>query len=370
MNTGSDDINLSMDYKLPNPPSDSVSSIKFYPDQNNHVVLAGSWDNKCTVWNINCQVYPSSFGIEQNENAQINANTISQNDYKEPVLSVSWQQGEKNYFTGTCDGSIYITDLNTNTISTIGKHTSGCKEVLWDPYLKVLFTGGWDSYLYLWDIRNPGHPAMQYQLPERVISMSSKNNFLVVATQQKKLCYFNLDRVRNMSTLNPELTSNSHLKFQTRKVACFSDGRGYAIGSIEGRVAIKNVLINGPLPEINKDNGTASAKDDYAFRCHRTTNNPPEVYAVNDIAFNPKYGTFVTAGGDGCFTLWDKDNKSKLKTSKSENISITACDISESGILLAYAQGYDWSRGINGDPKIAPKIGIHYLQPKEREKKK
>ena len=112
-----------------------------------------------------------------------------------------------------------------------------------------------------------------------------------------------------MSSLVPELTCNSHLKFQTRKVACFPDGRGYAIGSIEGRVAIKNVLINGPLPEISKDNGVAGSKDDYAFRCHRTSSNPPEVYPVNDICFNPKYGTFVTAGGDGCFTLWDKDNQ-------------------------------------------------------------
>jgi hypothetical protein len=35
----------------------------------------------------------------------------------------------------------------------------------------------------------------------------------------------------------PEQRRESSLKFQTRCVRCFADGQGYALGSVEGRVA-------------------------------------------------------------------------------------------------------------------------------------
>ena len=37
----------------------------------------------------------------------------------------------------------------------------------------------------------------------------------------------------------PEQHRESSLKFQTRSVACFVDGRGYALGSVEGRVSME-----------------------------------------------------------------------------------------------------------------------------------
>lgn len=37
----------------------------------------------------------------------------------------------------------------------------------------------------------------------------------------------------------PEQHRESSLKYQTRSVACFVDGRGYAVGSVEGRVAME-----------------------------------------------------------------------------------------------------------------------------------
>lgn len=63
----------------------------------------------------------------------------------------------------------------------------------------------------------------------------------------------------------------SPLKYPTTCVACFSDAKGFVLGSIEGRCAVKNVdlakdLINPP--------------DDFCFKSHRVddTANPSKPY--------------------------------------------------------------------------------------------
>ena len=49
-----------------------------------------------------------------------------------------------------------------------------------------------------------------------------------------------MENVKN-NIFKPELIFNSHLNYQTRKVCDFPNGKGFAIGSIEGRIAIKNI---------------------------------------------------------------------------------------------------------------------------------
>merc|ERR1712173_447677 len=81
---------------------------------------------------------------------------------------------------------------------------------------------------------------------------------------------------------------------------------GYALGSVEGRVAIQ--YVNAPNP-----------KDNFTFKCHRSngvTDGFQDIYAVNDIAFHPAHGTLATVGSDGRFSFWDKDARTKLKTSE------------------------------------------------------
>ena len=73
---------------------------------------------------------------------------------------------------------------------------------------------------------------------------------------------------------------------------------GFALGSVEGRVAIQYVNAQNP-------------KDNFTFKCHRSngvTNGFQDIYAVNDIAFHPAHGTLATVGSDGRFSFWDKVN--------------------------------------------------------------
>jgi mRNA export factor len=71
---------------------------------------------------------------------------------------------------------------------------------------------------------------------------------------------------------------------------------GFALGSVEGRVAIQYVTAQNP-------------KDNFTFKCHRSngmSNGFQDIYAVNDIAFHPIHGTLATVGSDGRYSFWDK----------------------------------------------------------------
>jgi len=41
-----------------------------------------------------------------------------------------------------------------------------------------------------------------------------------------------------------------------------------------------------------------------------------DIYVVNGIAFHPVHGSLATVGSDGRFSFWDKDARTKLKTSE------------------------------------------------------
>lgn len=88
-------------------------------------------------------------------------------------------------------------------------------------------------------------------------------------------------------------------------------------------------------------------KDNFTFKCHRVnaSNNVQDIYAVNDIKFHPVHGTLVTVGSDGTFSFWDKDARTKLKSSESMGEAITKCCFNARGEIFAYAVGYDWSKG-------------------------
>lgn len=138
----------------------------------------------------------------------------------------------------------------------------------------------------------------------------------------------------------------SPLKYQTRTVACFPDRTGYALGSIEGRCAVHHIE--------DRD-----APRNFAFKCHRDND---DIYAVNSVRFHQVWGTFFTVGSDGTANFWDKDSKQRLKAFPKCNAPITAAafNFDPSGIMFAYATGYDWSKGAEYfNPQYKSHIMIH-----------
>ena len=361
------------DYFIPDQIEDTIQCMKFIPTQNVNYLATGGWDNKLRVFNINYNVINQNLG---NEDAQMSSNLEYGYQQNSPILSLSWEGNTGRIFTGCADGSINVLDMGKKNSTTIGNHKFACKEVIYHQNYNILLTGGWDGIINIFDLRSSG-PILSYQFENKVYSMSCVKDLLVVGLSELKIGYFNLAQLQNR-IFEPVLIFNSHLKYQTRKVCVFPDGKGFAEGSIEGRVAIKNIRDLNNLPSINQESGTImgkdeQGKDDFAFRCHRNNKvNPVQVYAVNDIAFNPVYGTFCTVGSDGVYSIWDKLNRSRLfeRLECPDKTPLTCCDYNSSGNLLAFAAGYDWSKGAEGAKEYSQgaKIGIHYLIPQHRKK--
>ncbi|POM75193.1 Mitotic checkpoint protein [Phytophthora palmivora] len=141
-----------------------------------------------------------------------------------------------------------------------------------------------------------------------------------------------------------------------RCVRVFPDLTGFALASVEGRVALEY------LQEKEKRN--------YAFKCHRgNVDGQTLIYPVNCIAFHPTYGTFATGGCDGVVNLWDGANKKRITHLRQYPTSIAAMDFNQDGSVLAIAASYTYEQGEKDHPNDA--IFLHMVQDSEvRPKKK
>ena len=120
------------------------------------------------------------------------------------------------------------------------------------------------------------------------------------------------------------------------------------------------------------------ASKDFCFKCHRKEDAQTKsatVWAVNGFCFNKKYNTFASYGGDGTYTTWNKDTKSKYRSSEPFPEPIVAADQTEDGQLFAYGIGYDWQRGAEGMKEKAhtnqlfirvPELAEVYKSPSQR----
>lgn len=210
----------------------------------------------------------------------------------------------------------------------------------------MLITGGWDKMVKYWDLRQE-QPVASIECKERVYSMDTRNDqMFVIGTADR---WIHVVDLKNPTAFFKTL--QSPLKWQTRVVTAFTDGTGFAVGSIEGRCAIQYVD--------DKDQG-----NNFSFKCHRqnstTERNASNVFAVNAINFHPEHGTFSTAGSDGTFHFWDKDAKHRLKGYPEVGGTISATEFNRSGNIFAYAVSYDWSKGYAfNTPQYPNKIMLH-----------
>uniref|UniRef100_A0A3Q1IXU7 Rae1 protein homolog n=1 Tax=Anabas testudineus TaxID=64144 RepID=A0A3Q1IXU7_ANATE len=284
--TTTDSHNPMKDVEVTSPPDDSISCLAFSPPtMPGNFLIGGSWANDVRCWEV-----------------QDNGQTVpkAQQMHTGPVLDACWSDDGSKVFTASCDKTAKMWDLNSNQAMQIAQHDGPIKAIHW--------------------IKAPNYSCIM----------------TVVATAERGLIVYQLE---NQPSEFRRI--DSPLKHQHRCVAIFKDKQnkptGFALGSIEGRVAIH--YINPPNP----------AKDNFTFKCHRSngtnTTTPQDIYAVNAISFHPVHGTLATVGSDGRFSFWDKDARTKLKTSEQLDQPITACCFNHNGNIFAYASSYDWSKG-------------------------
>ncbi|KZS92712.1 Poly(A)+ RNA export protein [Sistotremastrum niveocremeum HHB9708] len=327
------------DAEVANPPTDSISSMAFSPTAD--LLAVGSWSNEIRIYEVG-----------QNGQSQGKAAY----SHEQPVLGVCWNKDGSKVFSGGADKAGRMFDITTGQSQQVATHEGPIKSIKWveTPNGGILATGSWDKTLKYWDLRTE-NPVATVQLPERCYTMDVTYPLLVVGTAERKIRIFNL-----ANPTVPYKSMDSPLKWQTRVVATFPTGNGFALGSIEGRVAIQHV-------------DDRDKESNFSFRCHRKEGPNKEwatVFAVNDIVYHPVHGTFATAGADGSVSYWDGAARTRLRTFDAVDGPISTTCFNRSGTIYAYAVSYDWSKGHTGMVNNHPnKIMLHPIKEEEVKKK-
>lgn len=306
------EIVASLGEQLDYPPNDGVTSVQFasVSDQ----LLATSWDGTVRLYN----------GPKGELSSSLDAGA--------PVLSACFDDSDSACFSGGLDGIVKRFDFTSGEHRVIGRHDKAVRCIAWIPSLGLVASASWDASLRLWDPRaaEGSNCAGLARLPGKAYAMGVGTQRLVVGTSNRHVEIFNLSTIR---AGKPDQSRESPLKYQTRALAVFPDGRGYALSSVEGRVAMEYFE-----PE---DVGLR-----FAFKCHRRQEDGQDVvYPVNAIAFHPPYGTFATGGSDGVFNVWDGASKKRLTQVSGYPSGVSALAFNRDGSLLAVAASYSYERG-------------------------
>ncbi|XP_034196869.1 mitotic checkpoint protein BUB3.2 isoform X1 [Prunus dulcis] len=299
--------------ELSSPPSDGISNLRF-SNHSDHL-LVSSWDKTVRLYDASANVLRGEF------------------KHGGPVLDCCFHDDSSGFSAGA-DNTVRRLVFSSSKEDILGRHDAPVRCVEYSYAAGQLITGSWDKTLKCWDPRGASGQERTlvgtYPQPERVYSLSLVGNRLVVATAGRHVNVYDL---RNMS--QPEQRRESSLKYQTRCVRCYPNGTGYALSSVEGRVAMEFF-----------DLSEASQTKKYAFKCHRKSEAGRDiVYPVNAIAFHPIYGTFATGGCDGYVNVWDGNNKKRLYQYSKYPTSIAALSFSRDGRLLAVASSYTFEEG-------------------------
>eukprot|EP01108_Squamamoeba_japonica_P005963 TRINITY_DN4800_c0_g1_i1.p1 TRINITY_DN4800_c0_g1~~TRINITY_DN4800_c0_g1_i1.p1 ORF type:complete len:334 (+),score=91.50 TRINITY_DN4800_c0_g1_i1:87-1088(+) len=318
--------NPNNDLELPQPPSDSVSSLKWAPTTN--LLAASSWDKSVRVWQValtgQCEL---KFGHE----------------LASPIVAAAWNGESSALFTTHGDGKVNMVDLATKNVQQVGAHQSGLQALAYIPELKLLATGGWDKQLHYWDLRQP-KPALSVAHKAPIFSLDCRHPLLVTSDADSTVAVFNLNTPQQVFKQKA-----SPLKLPTRRIGAMVDKSGFVICAAEGRCAVQFI-------------DDAQQSRNFSYRCHRVDTT---TYAVNDISFHP-LGTFVTCGSDGVYNFWDYNSKSRLKPSQRMPGPLSAIGFNGDGTMAAYAQGYDWHQGVQGaSSAVAVKVFVHKVDAKE-----
>jgi len=252
-----------------------------------------------------------------------------------------------------CDNKGFVWDISTNIKQQIAQHQEPVVFIHWVSEKNIIATGSWDGTVKYWDGRQSGAVSSVDLGAPFVCGDISKNLFVLTTSFPKQgkpqIKIYDLN-----SPNSPYSQCDSPFpNYIVKVIKCFPNQKGYALGTIEGRVQISSF--------------SSQANDSFVFKCHR---NDSQVYSINDISFHRDYGTFATSGSDGFSIIWDKENRTRVKNFKKMPQPITCATFSKEGGIFAYATGYDWSTGpsFGGkdyDPRItafAPHIYLHEVK--------
>jgi cell cycle arrest protein BUB3 len=304
-----------VEQELVQPPADGITRVKW--GKSSDSFIASSWDKTVRLYDGRRNEFKSKF------------------EQKAPVLDCCFGADDNHGFSAGLDKQLTMLDFTTGHKTILGGHEAPIKCVDYSEGMGLVLTGGWDSRVNLWDPRAANPTVGSTLCDAKVFTMSIMGHRLVVGTGTRQVLIYD---VRQMG--HTEQFRESSLMNQTRCIRIFPNGAGYALSSIEGRVAIE---FFDTSPEVQKKK--------YAFKCHRKTDGKIQtLFPVNALAFHPLHGTFATGGCDGMINVWDGENKKRICQYPQYPTSIASMDFNAAGDLLAIASSYTFEEGEKEHP--------------------
>ncbi|KAA0149819.1 hypothetical protein FNF29_05645 [Cafeteria roenbergensis] len=326
---------------------DTISSISWAPS--GRFLCTAGWDAKVRVFQLNAMPPAANAGATYKG---------AQNSIGAPVLDAKWLAEDQLVFCGL-NRQVQIWNVTANSLTAVGIHDAGVRNVVPIPEMGAVVSAGFDKALRVFDVRTP-RCVHVVPLASTVMSMDAALDLVVVAGGQIEASSNKAYNRRagaielfNMRMLpRPERQFESPLKFQSRVVKVFPDASSFVLGSVEGRCTFR-------LRDAARD-GVKDAGG-FNFRCHRDTHN--NAYCVNAIDTQPNTGgapgpgrsrpfsdVFITGGSNGSITLWDRGLRKRVSEQwpGRPQTPISALKFDPTGYYLAYAHGYDWSKGSLG----------------------
>jgi len=304
------------EFEVVQPPADGISSMSFSPAPANFLMVT-SWDQTVRLYDVVSNTMRTKFDVSC------------------PVLSGCISSPIQGY-SGGLDGVIRSHDFNSGTEATLGSHKEAARCLDYNSSKNVVLSGSWDKTVQLWDPREKtGQPQQTANLPDKVYTMSTNGDKLVVGTAGRHVWIYD---VRKLDV--PEQRRESSLKFQTRYLKMNAAGTGYVVASIDGRVAVE---LLDPAPEAQSQK--------YAFKCHRVKQDGQDIiYPINALAYHPVHGTFASGGCDGMVNVWDGAKRKRLCQFHKYPTSVSSLAFSHDGFYLAVAASYTYEEGERDHP--------------------
>ena len=204
-------------------------------------------------------------------------------------------------------GTIKLWDLQTDTVTTLRRHTDTVNAVAFSPNGELLASGGDDYSFKLWNIQNQQTIATLEHLTDegrsqvKAVAFSPDGQLLATAGLEVKLWHVNNQQ---------EVATLQHDQW-VWAVAFSPDGQLLAAGDGAGTVKIWDVQKRQTIAQLEGD----------------TT-------GVYSVAFSPDDRTFASAGYQGQIKLWSVENWELLGTLQNHGTAF-AIGFSPNGRVLA-----------------------------------
>jgi len=373
-------------------PDDTVSSLNFSPvltnNNNTGYFCASSWAGDVRLWEMNLQ------------NAQSQAK--AQQTFKGVPLDTAWSSDGSKIFVACADKLGYCWDIASNQVQPMSSHDEPLNtiNVINMNGTDVIMTTSFGRKVKFWQLGN-NNPISELELPFKVYKADACFPIAVCIGEDRGQAVISFQN--NKPEILPKNLNGgdwpNKLSHQLSCVTIFKNKNtnqpdGFAVGSTEGRSSLTYFNPDDRKKDDPKNSSHSPTFDpSFAFKCHRQSPAKVQVqvqnanghvdtksnsmvdcdaFTVNFVKFHPQFFTLLTAGSDGTYTFWDKDQRTKLGPNYSKginssntplqlNLPLTAGDISPDGKFFVYAVGYDWSYGheYSNLQKNKPVIYIH-----------